>query len=71
MISIPVGMGDLPCGYDICFADDIRFAYEGNGYYIILAKQVYHTAQPYIILHQRYFIGYMLLSVQLHIRILR
>ena len=23
--------------YDVCFADDIRFAYEENGYYIILA----------------------------------
>lgn len=39
MISIPVGMGDLPCGYDICFTDDIRFAYEGNGYYIISRKR--------------------------------
>ena len=39
MISIPVGMGDLPCGYDICFTDDIRFAYEGNGYYIIKARR--------------------------------
>ena len=35
MISVPVGTGDIPCGYDICFTDDIRFAYEGNGYYII------------------------------------
>ena len=23
-------------------------AYEGNGYYIMLAKEVYHTAKPYI-----------------------
>ena len=30
MISVPVGTGDIPCGYDICFADDIRFAYEGT-----------------------------------------
>ena len=45
MISVPCGTGDIPCGYDICFADDIRFAYEGNGYYIMLAKQVYHAAQ--------------------------
>ena len=44
MISVPVRTGDIPCGYDICYADDIRFAYDGNGYYIILAEQVYHTA---------------------------
>lgn len=50
MISIPVGMGDLPCGYDICFTDDIRFAYEGNGYYIIFAQR------KYIISHKRYII---------------
>ncbi len=30
MISVPCGTGDIPCGYDICFADDIRFAYEGT-----------------------------------------
>ncbi len=30
MISVPAGTGDIPCGYDICFADDIRFAYEGT-----------------------------------------
>ncbi len=23
MISVPGGTGDIPCGYDICFADDI------------------------------------------------
>ena len=45
MISIPVGMGDLPCGYDICFTDDIRFAYEGNGYYIIFAQRKYIIRQ--------------------------
>ena len=28
MISVSVETGDIPCGYDICFADDIRFAYE-------------------------------------------
>ena len=56
MISVPCGTGDLPCGYDICFADDIRFAYEGNGYYIMLAVQVYHTATPYIISRKRYII---------------
>ena len=30
MISVPAGTDDIPCGYDICFADDIRFAYEGT-----------------------------------------
>ena len=37
MISVPDGTGDIPCGYDICYADDICFAYDGNGYYIIFA----------------------------------
>ncbi len=31
-------------------------AYKWNGYYIMLAKQVYHTATPYIISHKRYII---------------
>ncbi len=44
MISVPVGMGDLPCGYDICFADDIRFAYEWNGYYIIRQSRISYRA---------------------------
>ena len=51
MISVPVGTGDIPCGYDICFAGDIRFAYDGNGYYIIFAganisygNAVYHIS---------------------------
>ena len=30
MISVPCGTGDIPCGYDICCADDIRFAYKGT-----------------------------------------
>ena len=30
MISVSRATGDIPCGYDICFADDIRFAYEGR-----------------------------------------
>ena len=38
-----------PVGYDICVADDIRSAYE-NGYYIILAKQVYNMIKSYIIM---------------------
>ena len=28
----------------------------GSGSYIILAKQIYHTATPYIISHKRYII---------------
>ena len=31
-------------------------AYVRNGYYIMLAKQVYHTARPYIILRKQYII---------------
>ena len=44
MISVPWGNGRYTWRYDICFADDIRFAYGGNGYYIMLAQQVYHAA---------------------------
>ena len=46
MISVPFGHGwyTLP-GMISADADDIRCAYEGNGYYIMLAKQVYHAAQ--------------------------
>ena len=34
--------------YDICSADDIRFAYEENGYYIILALSKYIMRQSRI-----------------------
>ena len=34
--------------YDVCFADDIRFAYEENGYYIILAVSKYIMRQSRI-----------------------
>ena len=30
MISVPCGTGDIPYRYDIRYADDIRFAYEGT-----------------------------------------
>ena len=30
MISVPYRTGDIPCRYDICFADDIRSAHEGT-----------------------------------------
>ena len=46
-----------PDGYDVCFADDIRFAYDGNGYHIMLAAGKYiMRRQPYIISRKRYFI---------------
>ena len=50
MISVPVGTGDIPCGYDICYADDIRFAYEGTDIIsclrskYIIRRAVYHIA---------------------------
>ena len=44
MISVPCGHGWYSLRYDICSADDIRFSYEGNGYHIIFAWQIYHTA---------------------------
>ena len=42
---------DIPCGYDICFADDIRFAYEGTD--IIMSEannKVLPKAGSYIML---------------------
>ena len=43
--------------YDIALRAMIyAFGIWRNGYYIILAKQVYHTAKPYIISRQRYII---------------
>ena len=38
MISVPYRTDDIPCGYDICFADDIRFAYEGTDIISCLPK---------------------------------
>lgn len=37
MIFVSVGTGDTPCRYDICCADDIRFAHERDGSYITRA----------------------------------
>ena len=46
MISVPVRTGDIPCGYDICSADDIRFAYDGTDIISYLHEmEIYHTAQ--------------------------
>ena len=36
MISVPYRMDDIPCGYDICIADDIRSRMK--------ERIVYHTA---------------------------
>ena len=32
MISVPYRTDDIPYGYDICVADDIRYAYVGVAY---------------------------------------
>ncbi len=54
MISVPCETGDIPCGYDICCADDIRFAYEGTDIISCLRSKYIMRRQPYIILHKRY-----------------
>ena len=56
MISVPCGNGWYRLRDDICSADDIRFAYEGNRYYVMLAKQVYHTACRISYRQRRYII---------------
>ena len=57
MISVPMVTDDIADAMRSAGADDIRFAYEGNGDHIMFAKQVYHAARPYIILHQQYIIS--------------
>ena len=57
MISVPMVTDDIADAMRSAGADDIRFAYEGNGDHIMLAKQVYHAARPYIILRQQYIIS--------------
>ena len=42
MISVPHGTGDISSIWYRTLCDDIRFAYEWNGYYIIFATQIYH-----------------------------
>ena len=57
MISVPVGTCDIPYRYDICFADDIRYAYKGTditSYFY--GVEIYHTVLPYIISCKRYII---------------
>ena len=56
MISVPMVTDDIADAMRSADADDIRFAYEGNGDHIMLAQQVYHAARPYIILRQQYII---------------
>ncbi len=48
MISVPDGTGDIPCGYDVCYADDIRFAYEGTDIISYLRRKYIITATPCI-----------------------
>ena len=56
MISVPCGHGCYTLLYDIRCADGIRFAYDGNGYYIILASKYIMRLLPYIISRKRYII---------------
>jgi len=56
MISVPFGTGDIPCGYDICCADDIRFAHEGTDIISYLHRKYIIRQKPYIISRQRYII---------------
>ena len=51
MISVPVVTGDIPCGYDICYADDIclrhmkeRILYHTCEASISYGNAVYHIA---------------------------
>ena len=41
MISVPFGTGDIPCGYDICFTDDICLQY-------IKERILYHACESSI-----------------------
>ena len=56
MISIPFGTGDIPCGYDICFADDMRFAYIGTDNISYLRSKYIMRNLLYIISRKRYII---------------
>ena len=56
MISVP-SERVIYLRYDIALScDDICLRHIRNGYYIMLSKQVYHTATPYIISRKRYII---------------
>ena len=55
MISVPVGTGDIPCGYDICCADEIRFAYSGTDIISYLQSK-YINRQRRISYRQRRYI---------------
>ena len=57
MISVPWHERVIYLRYDIALScDDICLRHMRNGYYIMLAKQAYHTATPYIISRKRYII---------------
>ena len=56
MISVPCGTGDIADAMISASQMIYAFGIWRNGYYIMLAKQVYHTATPYIISQQRYII---------------
>ena len=57
MISVPWHERVIYLRYDIALScDDICLRHMRNGYYIIFAMQIYHTASPYIISRQRYTI---------------
>jgi hypothetical protein len=56
MKSVPLGTGDIPYGYDICFADDIRFAYVGTDIISYLRSKYIMRHLPYIISRDRYII---------------
>ena len=56
MISVTIGTDDIPCGYDICYADDICLRH-------MKERILYHTCEasisfglPYIISRKRYII---------------
>ena len=57
MISVPCGTGGIPCGYDICFADDIRFAYAGTDIISYMQSKYIIQRKLYIISRQRYIIA--------------
>ena len=45
MISVPAGTGDISSIWYRTLCGEICFQHIWNGYYIILVKQVYHSAQ--------------------------
>ena len=56
MISVPLGHGWYTLRVWYLLRRWYTLRVWRNGYYIIFAKQIYHTALPYIISRQRYII---------------